>query len=141
MFRTCCIRGSFTIVITYTIKYMVLRPRQRLSALLLISIQFFLRNSRSFLFKFIPNLPFPSLFRWRPEPFRCSNEILPWSIISIFRELRCLLKFNIFKIAIPLSDLLCSKGLDWIQVIQYEWSMLAIRVYLDNTWWIIETNI
>ena len=68
-------------------------------------LKFFRSNSGSFLIKFIANLPFPCPFRWAPEPFQCSDEILPMSIVSIFRELRCLLKFDIFKLAISLSNL------------------------------------
>ena len=105
MFRTCCTRLSFTIIMTYTIWNIVLRPSQRLSTLLSISINVFLRNSRSFLIIFISNLPFPCLLRWRLEPFKCSDKILSLSIVSIFRQLRCLLKFDIFNLAILLSGL------------------------------------
>ena len=105
MFRTCYIQLSFRIITTYTIKNIVLRPSQRLSTLLSVSIKFFLRNSRSFLLKSIANLIFPYLFKCRREPLKCSDQILPLSIISIFRELQCLLKFDVFNLAIPLSDL------------------------------------
>ena len=55
-------------------------------------LKFFQRNSRSFFIKLIANLPFTCLFRWRPVPFKCSHEILLLSIVSIFRELKSLVK-------------------------------------------------
>ena len=66
---------------------------------------FLSRDSQSFLIKFIPSLLVLYLFRWRSEPLKCSDEILLSSILSIFRELRCLLKFYIFNLTIPLSNL------------------------------------
>ena len=105
MYRTCCIRLPFTIIITYTIWKIELRPSQRLSTLWSISTKVFSTQFSEFSIKFIANLPFPCLFRWRPEPFKCSDEILLLSVISIFRELRCLFKFDIFNLVIPLSDL------------------------------------
>ena len=105
MFRTCCIRLPFTIIITYII-WNICWGRARDSPLCCqFLLKFFLRKSRSFLIKFIANLPFPCLLRWRPEPFKCSDAILLLSVVSIFRELRCLLKFDIFNLATPLSDL------------------------------------
>ena len=94
-------------------------------------LKFFLGNYWSSLIKFLVNLSFP---------FKFSQEILPLSIISIFRESKCLLKFCIFTLLYHfLICLLCSKGLHWIQVIQHERIFLAIRVYLKwhlmNRWY------
>ena len=52
---------------------------------------------------------------------KCSDEILPLLVVSIFRELRCLLKFDVFNLAIPLSDLpIMLERITLVQVIQYE---------------------
>ena len=51
------------------------RGRTRLPSLLPISIKAFSTQLSEFLIKFIANFPFPCLFRWRPEPTKCSDEI------------------------------------------------------------------
>ena len=50
----------------------------------------------------------------------CSDEILPLSMVSIFRELGFLLKFDIFNLAIPLPDLFFYHvGKDYIRFRQF----------------------
>ena len=112
MFRACCIRLFLQSLLYAEFKTECWGRARDCSFCCQFLLNFLLLNSLSFLIKFIANLPFPCLFRWRPEPFKCSDEILPLSIVSIFRELGCLLKFDIFNLAIPLSDL--SVMLEWI---------------------------
>ena len=126
MFRVCCVRIFLQSLLQAEFKTEYW-GRARDCSFCCQFLLNFLRNSGSFLIKFIANLPFPCLFRWRPEQFKCFDEILPSSIVSIFRELGCLLKFDIFNLAIPLSDL--SIMLEWITLDSIS---SAFQTYLEE---------